>query len=40
MTQIVTAAVAGPLAHWSYFIRGEHDLEAANIARIHFTAAF
>jgi len=39
MAQTVAAAVAGPLAHWAYFVRGEHDLEAANIARFHFTAA-
>jgi hypothetical protein len=30
----------GFLAHWAYFIHGERDLQAANIARVHLLIAF
>lgn len=33
--QLLSAAAAGFLSHWCYFIHGEHDLQAANIARAH-----
>lgn len=32
------AAIVGLLSHWTFFIRGEHDLYAANIARIYIAA--
>ncbi|KAI0553289.1 cytochrome P450 [Xylaria curta] len=35
INQILLASITGLLLHWSYFIHGEHDLEAANIARAH-----
>lgn len=38
-TQISGATAAGLLAHWSYFVHGERDLQAANIARVHILAA-
>ncbi|KAL4788907.1 cytochrome P450 [Aspergillus venezuelensis] len=38
--QIVIAAALGVLAHWGFFIHGELDLSAANIARAHLAAAF
>lgn len=37
--QISAATAAGLLAHWGYFVHGECDLQAANIARVHILAA-
>ncbi|KAI9038663.1 cytochrome P450 [Aspergillus affinis] len=37
--QVITAATLGVLAHWCFFVHGEHDLAAANIARVHLAAA-
>ncbi|KAL4766870.1 cytochrome P450 [Aspergillus nidulans var. acristatus] len=39
LPQLVAAAALGLLAHWGFFVHGEHDLAAANIARIHLAAA-
>lgn len=36
--ELVGAGTTGLLAHWGFFIHGEKDLKAANIARIHFLA--
>ncbi|KAK4233003.1 cytochrome P450, partial [Achaetomium macrosporum] len=33
--QIAASAASGLLAHWCYFVHGEHDLQAVNIARMH-----
>lgn len=38
--EIVGAGAAGLLAHWGFFIHGEKDLKAANIARVHLLAVF
>ncbi|KAI0438670.1 cytochrome P450 [Xylaria telfairii] len=35
ISQIVVAFSTGLIAHWGHFIHGEHDLQAANIARAH-----
>ena len=40
IAQINGATPAGLLAHWSYFVDGERDLEAANIAGVHILTAF
>ena len=37
--QIISAAAAGLITHWGYFVHGERDLQAANIARVHILAA-
>ncbi|PCG93873.1 Cytochrome P450 [Penicillium occitanis (nom. inval.)] len=37
-TKVSTAVAAGLLAHWGYFVHGERDLQAANIARVHILA--
>ncbi|PHH92770.1 hypothetical protein CDD83_5176 [Cordyceps sp. RAO-2017] len=37
--QLLLAAAAGLAAHGCYFVRGEHDLAAARIARLHLAAA-
>lgn len=37
--KVSTAVAAGLLAHWGYFVHGERDLQAANIARVHVLAA-
>ena len=33
--ELVIASTAGLIAHWGFFIHGEKDLLAANIARTH-----
>lgn len=38
-SEIPVAVLAGIIAHWTYFIHGEHDLEAPNIARVHILLA-
>ncbi|CAH0026871.1 unnamed protein product [Clonostachys rhizophaga] len=38
--ELTAAAGLGFLAHWAYFIHGERDLQAANIARVHLLFAF
>lgn len=37
--QVLSAAVLGLGAHWGFFIHGEKDLKAANIARFHLLLA-
>ena len=37
--QLLLAAGLGPIAHHAYFIHGEHDLEAANIAGFHIISS-
>jgi cytochrome P450 family 628 len=37
-TQVASAAAAGLVAHWGYFVHGELDLQAASIARVHLLA--
>lgn len=36
--KVSTAVAAGLLAHLGYFVHGERDLQAANIARVHILA--
>ncbi|KAL5000904.1 cytochrome P450 [Aspergillus recurvatus] len=38
-SQLLAAALIGILAHWGFFVHGEHDLAAANIVRLHLAAA-
>jgi cytochrome P450 family 628 len=35
---LLVAAALGVLAHWGFFVHGEHDLRAFNIARLHLVA--
>lgn len=37
--EILSAAVLGLGSHWGFFIHGEKDLKAANIARFHLLVA-
>lgn len=37
--EVASAFLAGPFLHWFYFVRGELDLQAANIARAHALTA-
>lgn len=37
--EILSAALFGLGAHWGFFIHGEKDLKAANIARFHLLGA-
>lgn len=39
LLEIFGAVFAGLASHWTFFIHGEHDLVAANIARVHFLLA-
>ncbi|KAI1321363.1 cytochrome P450 [Xylariaceae sp. FL0255] len=34
-SQLVVASATGLVAHWGHFFHGEHDLQAANIAKAH-----
>ena len=36
--ELVAAATVGLVSHWTFFVHGEHDLAAANIARLHILA--
>ena len=36
--ELVIAAMAGLTSHWTFFVHGEHDLAAANIARLYILA--
>ncbi|KAI1819538.1 cytochrome P450 [Xylaria intraflava] len=38
--QIIAAFTTGLLAHWGYYNHGEHDLQAANIAKAHGALLF
>ena len=36
--ELVIAAMAGLISHWTFFVHGEHDLTAAKIARLYILA--
>ncbi|KAI0861215.1 cytochrome P450 [Xylaria cubensis] len=39
-SQIIFSLISGLVAHWAHFLHGEHDLQAAGIARAHIALFF